>query len=49
MKLDIKTFEEKMKKSVGVYENDLAGIRVGRANPAVLQMLMWITTAVLRR
>lgn len=37
MKLDIKTFEEKMKKSVGVYENDLAGIRVGRANPAVLQ------------
>lgn len=37
MKLDIKAFEEKMKKSVGVYENDLAGIRVGRANPAVLQ------------
>lgn len=37
MKLDIKTFEEKMKKSVGVYESDLAGIRVGRANPAVLQ------------
>ena len=36
MKLDIKPFEEKMKKSIAVYEEDLAGIRVGRANAKVL-------------
>ena len=37
MKLDIKEYEEKMKKTVGVYKTDLDGVRVGRANTAVLQ------------
>lgn len=36
MKLDIKPFEEKMKKTISVYEEDLAGIRVGRASAKVL-------------
>ena len=36
MKLDTKEFEMRMKKSVSVYEEDLDGIRVGRANPALL-------------
>ena len=29
-------FETKMKKSISVFEADLAGIRAGRANPAIL-------------
>ncbi|MBR3715300.1 MAG: ribosome recycling factor [Clostridia bacterium] len=37
MKLDIKEFEEKMKKSVSVYEENLAQVRVGKASAAVLQ------------
>ncbi len=37
MKLDVKEFEEKMKKSVAVYEDNLAQVRVGKASAAVLQ------------
>ena len=37
MKLDNKEFEEKMKKSVSVYEENLAQVRVGKASAAVLQ------------
>ena len=37
MKLDIKEFEEKMKKSVSVYEENLSQVRVGKASAAVLQ------------
>ncbi|MBE6606967.1 MAG: ribosome recycling factor [Ruminococcaceae bacterium] len=37
MKLDVKEFEEKMKKSVSVYEENLAQVRVGKASAAVLQ------------
>ena len=40
MKLDLKPFEEKMKKSISVYEEDLAGIRVGRASSKVLDKIM---------
>jgi len=36
MKLDLKPYEEKMKKTISVYEEDLAGIRVGRASAKVL-------------
>ena len=36
MKLDTKEFEEKMKKTLEVYEDSLGTIRVGRANAAVL-------------
>lgn len=36
MKLDSKVFEEKMKKSVSVYEESLSVIRAGRANPSIL-------------
>lgn len=36
MKLDITPFEEKMKKSVSVFESELATVRVGKANAAVL-------------
>lgn len=39
MKLDTKEFESKMKKSISVYEEELAGIRAGRANAAVLNNL----------
>lgn len=37
MKLDTKEFEERMKKSVSVYEDNLAQVRVGKASAAVLQ------------
>ncbi len=37
MKLDTKEFEERMKKSVSVYEENLAQVRVGKASAAVLQ------------
>ncbi len=37
MKLDTREFEEKMKKSVSVYEENLAQVRVGKASAAVLQ------------
>ena len=36
MKLEAKSYEEKMKKSISIYEHDLQTIRAGRANPAVL-------------
>ena len=36
MKLDTKEFEARMKKTISVYEDDLDGIRVGRANPSLL-------------
>ena len=36
MKLDTKDFERKMKKSIDVYVDSLATIRVGRASAAVL-------------
>ncbi len=36
MKIDIKFYEEKMKKTISVYEENLAGIRVGRANAKLL-------------
>ncbi len=39
MKLDCKEFEEKMKKSVSSYENALADIRAGRANPSLLNKI----------
>ena len=36
MKLDVKFYEEKMKKSVASYEYELSLVRVGRASPTVL-------------
>ena len=36
MKLELATYESKMKKSISVFEEDLATISAGRANPAVL-------------
>ncbi len=36
MKLDVKQFEDKMKKTISSYEEELAAIRVGRANAKVL-------------
>ena len=39
MKLDSKEYESKMKKTIEVYEHDLASIRVGRASPSVLDKI----------
>ncbi|MBP3387737.1 MAG: ribosome recycling factor [Clostridia bacterium] len=39
MKLELKTYEEKMKKSIFAYESDLSTIRVGRANAKVLDKI----------
>ncbi len=39
MKLDVKPYEEKMKKSVASFESELATIRAGRANAAVLDRI----------
>lgn len=36
MKLDTKAYEEKMKKTLAVYEEALGTVRVGRANAAVI-------------
>lgn len=36
MKNEYKEIEEKMKKSINFFIDDLAGIRAGRANPAIL-------------
>ena len=36
---DLKLFEEKMQKSISVLEADLATLRAGRANPAVLNKI----------
>lgn len=40
MKLDTKIYEEKMKKTVAVYVESLASIRVGRASAAVLSKVL---------
>ena len=37
--MDIKPFEERMKKTVAVLEEEFATVRVGRANPRVLDRL----------
>ena len=39
MKLETKEFEAKMQKSVQSYESELATIRAGRANPAILDKI----------
>ena len=39
MKLNVTEFENKMKKSISAYENDLKSIRAGRANPGVLDKI----------
>lgn len=36
---DLKLYEEKMRKSISVLESDLATLRAGRANPAVLNKI----------
>lgn len=40
MKYDIKPTEEKMKKAIAAYEENLSTIRVGKANAAVLNKVM---------
>ena len=37
MKFDTKPYEEKMKKSIASYSENLSTIRAGRANPDVLK------------
>ena len=39
MKIDSKEFDAKMKKSIAAYENELADIRAGRANPGLLDKI----------
>ena len=39
MKLDVKPYEEKMKKSISSFEAELATIRAGRANASVLDKI----------
>ena len=39
MKLDLKPFEEKMKKAISVYEETLSTMRAGRANPNALSKI----------
>ncbi len=39
MKLNTKDYEDKMKKSISIYEHELSTIRAGRANPAVLDKI----------
>lgn len=39
MKLDVKEFEAKMKKTLTAYEKDLETIRLGKANPVVLNKI----------
>ena len=38
--MDLSKFEEKMKKTISVFEENLAEIRAGRANPAILNKIM---------
>ena len=38
--MDYNKFEEKMMKSISVYEENLAEIRAGRANPAILNKIV---------
>ena len=44
MSSNTKAFEEKMKSSVEHLDRELAAVRAGRANPAVLDKA-WTTTA----
>ena len=39
-KEDYKPFEEKMKKTINVLKDELAGLRAGRANPSILDKIM---------
>ena len=39
MKLETRDYEGKMQKSISAYQNELDSIRVGRANPAVLNKI----------
>ncbi len=39
MKLDVKPYEERMKKSISSYEDNLATIRAGKANATVLDKI----------
>lgn len=39
MKLDTKAYEEKMKKTIASYQDNLSTIRAGRANPDVLKKI----------
>jgi ribosome recycling factor len=39
MKLDVKDYESKMKKTIAAYESELDSIRLGRANPVVLNKI----------
>ena len=39
MKLDTKIYEEKMKKTIASYSENLSTIRAGRANPDVLKKI----------
>ncbi len=39
MKLDTKIYEEKMKKTISTYKENLSTIRAGRANPDVLKKI----------
>ena len=41
----LKTFEEKMKKTIGNLDGELSAIRAGRANPNVLNkiVVLWNT------
>ena len=38
--MDLSKFEEKMTKTISVFEENLAEIRAGRANPAILNKIM---------
>ena len=40
MKLDVKPYEEKMKKTISALESELDTVRAGRANPGVLAPVM---------
>ena len=39
MKLELKPYEEKMKKTIANYEENLSTIRAGRANPNALSKI----------
>ena len=39
MKPDLKEYESRMKKQIAGYENNISTVRVGRANPAVLDKI----------
>ena len=39
MKLDVKTYEEKMQKTLAAYEANLANLRAGQANPTLINKI----------